>query len=185
MIGMYSVKGAHGGFKDFVVAHLPLHVNDTLRVDLRMEVGSISETVTVEANVEQIQSDTNDVSTLINSKQITNLDINGRNESGLMLLTPGVTTANADFVLPTRMGSFSVSGAAITSNVWMMDGAEFMDRGSNGPGMVPSVDALSEFKVLTSNYGADYGFGAGRNSRDGDQDRHAGVSRRVVGVSTQ
>ena len=115
----------------------------------------------MEANVEQIQSDTNDVSTLINSKQMSNLDVNGRNEAGLILLTPGVTTGNADFVLPSRMGSFCIGGAATTSNVWLINGAEFMDRGSNGPGMVPSVDALSEFKVLTSNYGADYGFGAG------------------------
>ena len=95
----------HGGFKDFVaVAHLPLHVNDTLRVDLRMEVGSISETVTVEANVEQIQSDTNDVSTLINSKQITNLDINGRNESGLMLLTPRSHHRQCGFCSPDAHG---------------------------------------------------------------------------------
>jgi hypothetical protein len=178
-IGTYTVKGSHAGFKDFVKTQLALNLNDTLRVDLRMDPSSVNETVTVVANTVQVQSDSNEVSSLIDSKQISGLDTNGRSMSGLVTLSPGVTTSNADFYLPTRSGTYSINGGTNISNLFLIDGTEDMDRGSDGSNMSPSPDALSEFKVLTSNYGADYGDSAGGivsvALKSGTRDFHGGL----------
>jgi hypothetical protein len=160
-VGTYTVKAGAPSFKEFSQVHIPLNIGDTLRIDIKMVLGSVDQAVTVTANVVQVQSSTNEVSSLIDRKQISQLDTNGRNISGLVTLSPGVTTNNADFTQPLRSGNFSINGGTTIANVFTIDDAEDMDRGSDGSNMSPSPDALSEFKVLTSNYSADYGFGGG------------------------
>jgi hypothetical protein len=152
------------GFKDYAKNGIPLNVNDTVRVDIRMETGGASQTVTVNANALQVQSDSSEISYLISGNQVSELDINGRNIIALTSLGPGVTTNAADFNLPTQTSNYtpSFNGMPPAANVWLIDGGEAYDRGDGGDlNIAPSPDAIAEFRVLSSNYSADYGYGSG------------------------
>lgn len=165
IIGTYDVKADAPGFKTFTKHGIVLNVAATVRVDVGMEVGAASQSVTVEANAVQVQSDTNEVSSLITGAQISQIDTNGRNPVQLATLMPGASSSLPDFNAPTALASnnnISFNGQRPQHNLWMIDGGEDYDRGSGG-GMIvsPSPDALSEFKVLASNYSADFGQASG------------------------
>jgi Carboxypeptidase regulatory-like domain len=181
-IGTYSIDCKAQGFKEFTKTAIPLNVNDTVRVDVRMEPGATNQSVTVTANALQVQSDSSEISYLISGQQVSQLDINGRNVVGLTALGPGVTTNVSDFVLPTQTSSTSPSfnGMGPANNRWIIDGSEAYDRGDAGDlNIAPSPDALAEFKVLSSNYTADYGFGSGGTIdmvlKSGTRDFHGGL----------
>ena len=130
-----------------------------------MQVGEAKESVTVAADAIQVQSATNEVSSVITTQQITQLDTNGRNPIQLATLTPGAASSLPDFNAPTALSSnndISFNGQRPQHNLWLIDGGENYDRGSGG-GMIvsPSPDALAEFKVMTSNYSAEFGQASG------------------------
>ena len=163
-IGTYTIKCKKQGFKEFTTTGIPLSVNDTVRIDIKMESGSVDQSITVTANALQVQSDSNAISYLISGDQVSQLDINGRNVVGLTALGPGVTSNASDFVIPTQTSSLSPSfnGMGPANNRWIIDGGEAYDRGDAGDlNVAPSPDAIAEFRVLSSNYTADYGFGSG------------------------
>jgi Carboxypeptidase regulatory-like domain len=163
-IGQYTVRCKQTGFKESVRTSITLNVNDTLRIDFHMELGTVDQSVTAQADALQVQSDSNAISTLISGDQVSQLDINGRNVVGLAALGAGVTTNASDFVVPTQTSSLSPSfnGMGPANNRWMIDGGEAYDRGDAGDlNIAPSPDAIAEFRILSSNYSADYGFGAG------------------------
>jgi hypothetical protein len=164
-IGTYTVKATSPKFKEYVETGISLTVGATVRADIRMNLGSTTETVSVSAETEQVQSDTSEVSNLISSKEISNLDINGRDILSLLTLGAGVTTTAPDFQVPTAVTAsfvYAFNGMSASDNVWLIDGGEAYDRGAGGTmNVLPSPDAISEFKVLSSNYSPDYGFGSG------------------------
>ncbi|HEX4168108.1 MAG TPA: carboxypeptidase-like regulatory domain-containing protein, partial [Bryobacteraceae bacterium] len=164
-IGAYSVKVDAPGFKAYQATQVTLNVNATLRVDAVLQIGQAQETVTVEANAVQVQVDTSEQSNVINGTQITRLDTNGRNPVQLATLVPGASGNLPDFNAPTALASsenISFNGQRSQHNVWRIDGGEAYDRGSGGGLEVnPSPDALAEFRVLASNYSAEFGAGSG------------------------
>ncbi len=164
-IGKYSVRAEASGFKTFHTTGVTLNVGDTDRVDITMQVGQASETVTVEASAVAVQSDSSEVSDLISGKQVSELAINGRNIVALATLTPGASADLPDFNLPISVGSstgVSFNGKRPEHNIWMIDGGENYDRGCGGcMTVMPSVDALAEFKTYTANSSADFGIGSG------------------------
>jgi hypothetical protein len=164
-IGHYDLKADAAGFKTFSKTGIVLDVAATVRVDISMQVGASTQSVTVEADAVQVQSDTSEVSSVITGTQIAQIDTNGRNPVQLATLMPGAASSLPDFNAPTALASnnnISFNGQRPQHNVWMIDGGEDYDRGSGG-GMIvsPSPDALSEFKVLASNYSADFGQASG------------------------
>ena len=164
-IGNYSVKVESPGFKTYEQSGIKLNVNATLRVNAPLQIGQSQETITVEANPIQVQTATSEQSTMITSTQITNLDTNGRNPVQLATLVPGAASSLPDFNAPTALSSnnnISFNGQRPNHNIWRIDGGEAYDRGSGG-GMIvnPSPDAISEFRVLTSNYSAEFGSASG------------------------
>src|SRR6185437_15246835 len=140
---------------------LVLNVGDRLRVDFAMKVGTASEKVTVEAGTVQVQTDTGEVSDLISGQEITKLETNGRSIYSLVNLTPGASSNQADFQTPTPVGgdaNVSFNGQRMGHNIYLMDGGENLDRGGSGTfSVMPSLESIAEFRVLTSNYGAEYG----------------------------
>ncbi len=164
-IGRYSLRAEAPGFKAYEQTGIVLNVNDTIRVDAAMQVGAAQETVTVEASAVEVQSDSSEISDLISGKQMSQLAINGRNIVSLATLTPGASADLPDFNLPISVGSssgISFNGKRAEHNIWMIDGGENYDRGCGGcMTVMPSVDALSEFKTLTANSSADFGIGTG------------------------
>jgi hypothetical protein len=160
-IGHYNVNAQAPGFKLVQRSGVVLNVADRARVDFQMTLGTAAETVSVEANVVAVQSDSGEVSSVVTGQQITQLATNGRNVFALEALTPGASSIQADFQVPTSSGGdFNVSfnGQRVSHNLWLIDGGESADRGGGGGAEVlPSEDAIAEFRTMTSNYSAEYG----------------------------
>jgi len=160
-IGHYNVSANASGFKVGQQNGIMLNVGDRTRVDFRLQVGNAQEQVTVEANAVAVQTDTGEVSGVVTGQQITQLATNGRSVFSLEALQPGASSIQADFIIPTSStGDFNVSfnGQRVVHNLWLIDGDEAADRGGGGGAIVlPSEDAIAEFRTLTSNYSAEYG----------------------------
>jgi hypothetical protein len=164
-VGTYTVQVTASGFQNYTANGLVLNVSRTLRHDVQMKVGEAAETVTVQADALTVQTDSNVVSSLINSDQITHIATENRNFAALAALGLGVSSALPDNNTPTSVAAnftISINGLRQSHNIWLIDGAEADDRGAGG-GMdvMPSQDAIAEFQTLTSNYPPDYGISSG------------------------
>jgi hypothetical protein len=163
--GQYTLTATAQGFQKFSRAGILIHVAQTLEENVAFKVGNTQETVNVEADALQVQSETNEVSSLISGQQVTELATNGRNVTALAALgmgksnnLPAYSGANA----LTSANGISFNGTRNTHNIYLLDGGELNDRGCGGCfSSLPSIDALSEFQTLDSNYGPDYGIGSG------------------------
>lgn len=166
-IGEYEVSAESSGFKKFVKTNVVLTVNAKLTVDISLEVGNVTESVTVAADAVQVEASTGEVGRLVSGQQATQLQLNGRNFVQLLALLPGVSTTNrSSFELfggyGSQMSSQSVNGSRTYTFSWNIDGADNKDNGGGGNNFVNiNPDAIAEFKVLTSNYSAEYGQNAG------------------------
>ena len=160
-IGRYTVRAAASGFKVAEQKDIVLAVNDRTRVDFKLTVGSAQEQVTVEAAAIAVQADTGEVSDVITGQQLTQLSTNGRSMYSLISLTPGASSGQADFQIPTPVGgdaNVSFNGMRESHNLYLLDGSESADRGgAGGSDVMPSMDAIAEFREMTSNYSAEFG----------------------------
>ncbi|MGB8061695.1 MAG: carboxypeptidase regulatory-like domain-containing protein [Candidatus Sulfotelmatobacter sp.] len=161
-IGSYDVSVVAEGFKKYTASALKLNVAEKARLNVTMEVGAVTTEVVVQgAEVAEVQTQSSDLGGTVNGKEITQLELNGRDFKQLITLVPGVsnqTGADEGGVGVTANTQFSVNGGRVEYNNWELDGGDNLDNGSNGTlNVTPSVDAIGEFKVLTSNYGAQYG----------------------------
>jgi hypothetical protein len=160
--GFYDIIVTATGFKKYEAKRVKLDVAEKARVDVSLEVGAANTEVIVEgANVAQVETQSSELAGTVSGKEITQLQLNGRNFTTLVTLVPGVsnqTGVDEAGVGITGSVSYSMNGGRIEYNNWELDGGDNMDNGSNGSlNVYPSIDAIAEFKVLTSNYGAQYG----------------------------
>src|SRR6266403_919219 len=160
--GSYDVGVAAQGFKKYEAKGVILRVGQKARIDVNMQVGSAATEVTVlGADVAQVDTQSSDLTGTVTGKEITQLQLNGRNFTQLVTLVPGVsnqTGQDEGTVGVYGNVSFSINGGRTEYNNWELDGGDNMDNGSNTTlNVYPSLDAIGEFKVLTSNYGAQYG----------------------------
>src|SRR5271168_3752950 len=166
-IGHYVVKAEAKGFKVAEQKDIVLTIGARMRVDFQMQLGAAQETVTVEANAVQVQTDSGEVSNLITGQQMSQLAISGRSIYQLAALTPGASSqiggsgGMSSGVTNTPVGgdnSVEFNGMRQNHNIYLLDGGEDDDRGgAGGMSIAPSSDAIAEFRALTSNYSADYG----------------------------
>jgi hypothetical protein len=159
-IGHYTLNTKAAGFGPSERAGIVLNVDDRTRIDFTLQVGTKQEQVTVEANAVQVQTDTGEVSTVINGKQVAELGTNGRSVYSLYALTPGAASIQGDLILPTPVSgdsNVSINGQRPGHNLQLLDGGENLDRGGSSASVMPSIDAIAEFRSLTSNYSAEYG----------------------------
>ncbi|MGH9357201.1 MAG: carboxypeptidase regulatory-like domain-containing protein, partial [Terriglobia bacterium] len=161
-IGTYTVTAQVPGFRRLVTAGVVLQVGATRRVDMRLQVGQVTQAVQVTANVAHVQTETAAVSGVITGKQIANLELNGRDFVNLMLLVPGASPDNSLDLTNTVHGgadiTVSVNGGRSGMNNFMINGMPSMDEtGYGGLNVTPSLDSIQEFRVVTSTYGAEYG----------------------------
>ena len=166
-IGKYSVKAERDGFKTAVRDGIELHVNDKLALRLELQVGQVTEQVTVEAPLVEVETQSPVAAGLVSGTEVTELSLNNRNFIQLLSLMPGITS-NADtdeiYVGVTNpLGGtstipYSVNGSRSSGSNFMVDGADNVDRGSNLTLLAyPSVDSIAEFKVLRGLYSAEFG----------------------------
>jgi Carboxypeptidase regulatory-like domain len=166
IVGKYNVKAEAPGFKAAETNGVVLNVNDRVRVDFQMKVGTTVETVSVEANTLAVQTDSSEQSSLVTGTQIAELATNGRTIYSYIVLTPGASNLDPDTQIPIPTGgassNISFNGNRPGHNLFLLDGGENADRGGAGASSVlPSIDAISETQTLTSNYSADYGLSSG------------------------
>ena len=159
--GHYSVSTAPQGFKR-TVSRVELHLREHLVINLTIEVGQVNETVIVSRAVEQVETRSGNVSSLVSEKQVTELPLNGRNYAQLLLLVPGVSPTTDHFnTRGTGLDSFvgaSVNGNSSNQNLWTVDGVNNMDVGSNQTLLVyPSIDSIQEFRVERNSFSAEFG----------------------------
>src|ERR1039458_6930243 len=160
--GSYDIIVTAPSFKKYQVKGLKLDVGEKARVDVTLEVGAATTEVVVEgSNVAQVETQSSELAGVVTGKEITQLELNGRNFTSLVTLVPGVSNQTGQEEGTVGINgsvSFSMNGGRVEYNNWELDGGDNMDNGSNGTlNVYPSVDAIAEFKVLTSNYGAQYG----------------------------
>jgi len=164
-VGTYTLKATAPGFQTYNKTGIVVDEAATVRADVPLTVGASNQTVTVQANALQVQSETSEVSNLITGEQVTQLATNGRNVMSLTTLGTGVTNTLPSFNGVTAQGSsaeINFNGMRYDHNNWMIDGGEVYDRGSGGKlDVAVSPDALAEFQVLSSNYTPDYGIASG------------------------
>ena len=162
---IYSLKVTAKGFQTFEQNGLVVNVSSTLRADARLTIGVETQTVTVEANALTVQTDSNVVSTLVSSEQISEIATENRNFAALAALGMGVSSGLPDNNTPTSVAAnftISVNGLRQSHNIWLIDGGEADDRGgAGGMDIMPSQDAIAEFNMMTSNYPPDYGISSG------------------------
>ena len=165
--GLYTISTAPSGFKKTIVTGVDLHVNENKTVNLDVQVGQVTETVTVTSESAPVEVRSGEVSSLISEKQVTELPLNGRNYAQLALMVPGVspvTQSGAGGAFATRGTGLnsgvdmSVNGNQSNSNLWTVDGVNNMDVGSNRTLLVfPSVDSIQEFRVERNSFSAEFG----------------------------
>jgi hypothetical protein len=160
--GSYNLTVTAQGFQKYTANGVVLDVAQKIRVDVQLTVGTVSEEVVVTGeSVAQVQTASSEIGTTISGKQISQLELNGRNFTQLVTLTPGVvsqTNQDEGTVGVNGNVSFSMNGGRTEYNNWELDGGDNMDNGSNTTlNVYPNVEAIAEFKVLTSTYGAQYG----------------------------
>jgi hypothetical protein len=161
-VGTVDLTVTAQGFKKFQAVGVVLRVGQKARVDVPLQVGATTTEVTVQGtSVAQVETQSSDLSGTVTGKQITQLELNGRNFTQLATLVPGVSNQSGQDDSGVGVGgnvSFSVNGGRTEYNNWELDSGDNMDNGSNTTlNVYPSLDAIAEFKVLTSNYGAQYG----------------------------
>src|SRR5438309_2882484 len=160
--GPVDVAVTAQGFKKFEAKGVILRVGQKARADVALQVGATKEEITVEGtSVAQVETQSSDLSGVVTGTQISQLQLNGRNFTQLVTLVPGVsnqTGQDEGTVGVYGNISYSINGGRTEYNNWELDGGDNMDNGSNDTlNVYPNVDAIGEVKVLTSNYGAQYG----------------------------
>jgi hypothetical protein len=164
-VGHFNLEASAAGFEKFTTTNITVNTAQTLKEDVALTVGNAAQTVTVQADALQVQSETSELSTLITGQQVTQLATNGRNVTALAALGLGVSNTLPAFSgvnALTSANGISFNGTRATHNIYMLDGGELNDRGCGGCfSSLPSIDALAEFQTLDSNYSPDYGVGSG------------------------
>lgn len=182
-VGVYEVTVKAGSFKEYLAKDVEVHVSTSTEVNAKLTMGSTSEVVSVEASDIQVQTTTSDVGAVIEGTQVRELPLNGRNFMALTQLQPGVSANNGfDSKDKGLQGGadFSVNGNPSTNNLFLIDGVNNNDVGSNRTILIyPSVDSIAEFKMLTNSYGPEYGQASGAiisiTTRSGENQFHGGV----------
>src|SRR6202790_1066000 len=159
--GTYNLVITAKGFKTFKGDGVVLRVAQKARIDATLTVGDIGTEIVVQGEaLNQVETQSSVLSGTVTGKQISQLHLNGRNYTQLLALTPGATNQSGADEPGTGLATvaYSVNGGRTEYNNWEIDGGKNMDDGSNTTLMTyPSIDAIGEVKLLTSNYGAQYG----------------------------
>jgi hypothetical protein len=162
--GQYELKVEQQGFKTAARENITLEVQQTIRLDIGMEIGAVGEVVTITSVGTLLNAENTTVGTVIENKRIVDLPLNGRNFLQLVATAPNVSFGfNNAGQSGSRQGgtraqqNISVAGQRSYFNRFTIDGVENTDVNFNTPVVIPSVDALQEFKVQTGIYAAEFG----------------------------
>jgi Carboxypeptidase regulatory-like domain/TonB-dependent Receptor Plug Domain len=165
-IGTYSLTVEREGFEGYVKTGISITAQSTLREDIVLQVGAVTQSVQVAASAPLLETQTSSLQQLVGARSINDLPLNGRNVTFLAQTAPGVTIAQTDSRGLANSGSFSANGARRGQNDYLLDGidnnaaiADYVNQTQYV--VMPPPDALQEFVVQTDNYSAEFGHSAG------------------------
>lgn len=162
-IGTYEIEATAAGFKKYILTDLKVDVNAKVTADITLEVGALTDSITVATDAAQVETANGDIGRLVTGTQARELQLNGRNYIQMLALIPGVSTNYpSSFGLAggfgTNASGQSANGGRSDSFSWNVDGVDNKDNGGGGNNFVNvNPDAIAEFKILTTNYSAEYG----------------------------
>jgi Carboxypeptidase regulatory-like domain len=166
-VGRYTVRAEASGFKSQTKENVTLQVQDRLRVDFDMVIGAVTENVLVSGDAAPIQTETSSLGQVVNSQQITDLPLNGRDYTQLATLTTGVvrtssgTNGNVGGSSTGGQNSFVANGARGTLNNFLLDGIDNNSNDNGGVVLRTNVDAIEEFKIQTNSFSSEFGRSGG------------------------
>ncbi len=155
--GTYDVTATKAGFRTSTAHNITLTLNQIYNLPISLEVGEVTESVQVEANPVQVETVTTQLGTIIDSKQIVDLPLLGRNWTSLQQLAPGVVSASDRF----GAGNYATNGNESQQNSFLINGADTMDLRLNAPLIVPSPDSIDQFNLIDSTINPEYGRNSG------------------------
>jgi len=163
--GNYKLIVTARGFRTFTETDIVVKVNDELRFDVTLDVGNVTETVEITANAVQVQTENTQLGDVIESKKMLALPLNGRSYIDLLGLQAGVAPANSNQAIQQdrpvsgnlNPGNISVNGQRETANAFLVNGGDVSEGRNLGAGLVPNLDSVEEFRLITNSFDAEYG----------------------------
>src|ERR1041385_3449274 len=164
-VGTYSLSTTANGFRKFTATNIDLKVNDQLHLDVTLQVGSTSENVNVEANALQVETESTQMGDVIESNKMLSLPLNGRSYLDLLGLQAGVVPVTSESIQQDRPvsgyikspGNVSVNGQRETANAFLVNGGDVSEGRNMGAGLIPNLDSVEEFRLITNSFDAEYG----------------------------
>lgn len=159
-VGVYDIGIELSGFKSVAIQGVRLQVDQHARVDARMSLGDVTETITVVGDTAgRLETETSSMGSVINTSQVRNLPLPSRNVLNLLTLVGGVSSGGAATGI--NASQLSVNGSRVLNSEFTVDGLSVVSGSTGGLNRLPSSEALRELKVLTASYSAEYGRTAG------------------------
>ena len=162
--GSYKISAIATGFRVFNGSDITLQVNDQLKIDIPLQVGAVTEEVNISANVVRVETESTQLGDVIDSKKMLALPLNGRSYIDLLGLQAGVAPATAGSIQQDRTvsgssntGNISVNGQRETANAFLVNGGDVSEGRNLGAGLVPNLDSVEEFRLITNSFDAEYG----------------------------
>lgn len=162
-VGVYAVTVAMPGFRTYTQTGITLQVNQSARVDIRLEIGEVSDAMEVTAQAPLLEKETSSQGQVVDKRNLADLPLDGRNPIALVSLVVGATEVNAPAILEGYRGGAwaSVNGSRINQNNFLFDGNNYSSIYANTGLNYPNPDALQEFNLITHNYSAEFGHNSG------------------------
>jgi hypothetical protein len=170
-VGRYDLLISAPGFKPYRRANITIDVNSALLIDAALELGSSSETITVNETAVRTETESTQLGEVIGGTSISALPLNGRSYTDLLALQPGVAPATTITSLTVQglgqsvfspsgdlnPGALSINGQRESANGFMVNGADAEETGSMAAAIIPNLDSIAEFRIVSSNFDAEYG----------------------------
>jgi hypothetical protein len=160
----YSLQAETPGFQTSVQTGITLLVNQKYRADFKLVVGAVSQTIEVSSSTTQVDTTSTQLGDVIENRKMTGIPLNGRSYIDLMGLQAGVIPVSFDSSQHDRLvsgnqsaGQVSVNGQRESANSFMVNGADVEESVQNGASIVPTLDSIEEFRLLTNSFNAEYG----------------------------
>ena len=194
--GRYKIQAERSGFKNFVREPIIVEIESGLKIDIVLPVGAASETVEVTGEAPLLQPETNSLGQVIEQRTVTDLPLNGRNPIALAELVPGVvpqgqpsagnsSTGSPVGANPFALGDFQMGGGMAGQSQILIDGVPTNGAYLNVVTVIPTQDAIQEFKVQTNNLGPDIRTVCRGSDQSFDQIGHQPISRVVLRIHSQ
>ena len=167
-VDVYNVTATQAGFRDYQQSGVRIDTNSALTIDIKLQVGTVNNTVSVKSEQLQVETQNTQLGVVIDGSKITSVPLNGRSYLDLLALQPGVSPYNDDSTTTgvgastvsgdqKNPGLQSVNGGTPESNAFLVNGADAEEGVHNGAALIPNLDSIAQFRIITNNFNAEFG----------------------------